>query len=100
MVVEEVIQYYRALTRSDRERVYLAGISPDDDKERWYFEAVRDRNELVAIRQITVEADGTRHCYWAEHMEDDWGGLTDQAIDYEDQLRQCAEAEFLAAWDG
>ncbi|WP_141007310.1 hypothetical protein [Nocardioides humi] len=99
MVVEGIIEYYRQLGRSARPRIHFVGRSPDDENEWWYFEAVDVDGELIAIRQVTIEASGDGHRYSAEHIEDVWGGLTDQAIDYEDQLERCAASVFADAWD-
>jgi hypothetical protein len=99
VVVEGVIAYYRELELSCRPRIHLMGRSPDDTNEWWFFEAVEVGGELIAIRQVTIEASGAGHRYSADHIEDDWGGLTDQAIDYEDQLERCAQSIFEDAWD-
>lgn len=100
MVEPDVIQYYRDLEASERERRYFYGTSPEDDRELWLFEVVEDRGELVVIRQLTIEANGTRHRYSADHMEDDWGFLTDQPIDYADELSTCTADDFERAWRG
>lgn len=99
MATEETVRYYLALQGSSRPRTYLRGPSPDDLAERWYFEAVEDDGKLIAIRQLTVEADGTRRAYSPEHIEDEWGFLTDQPIGRADQLSICSSAEFRAAWE-
>jgi hypothetical protein len=66
----------------------------------WYFEAVEDRGQLVAIRQLTVEADGTRHRYWADRLEDDWGFLTDQPLapQESDGLEAVSAEQFRQVW--
>jgi hypothetical protein len=93
------IEYYLALDRSDRPRTYLFGPSPDDERELWYFEAVEDNGVLVAIRQLTIGADGTRHAYSPQHVEDAWGFLTDQPIDYADELTPCDAEQFRQIWE-
>ena len=92
MATQESIECYLALDRSDRPRTYLFGPSPDDERELWYFEAVDDNGALIAIRQLTIGADGTRHAYSPQHIEDEWGFLTDQPIDYADELTPCDAA--------
>jgi hypothetical protein len=93
------IEYYLALDRSDRPRTCLFGPSPDDERELWYFEAVDDNGALIAIRQLTIGADGTRHAYSPQHIEDEWGFLTDQPIDYADELTPCDAAQFRQIWE-
>jgi hypothetical protein len=92
------IEYYLALDRSDRPRTYLFGPSPDDECELWYFEAVDDNGALIAIRHLTIGADGTQHAYSPQHIEDEWGFLTDQPIDYADQLTPCDAEQFRQIW--
>jgi hypothetical protein len=96
---EASLEYYLALDRSDRPRTYLFGPSPDDTHELWYFEAVDDNGALIAIRQLTIEADGTRHAYSPQHIEDEWGFLTDQPIDYADELSSCSAEQFRQIWE-
>jgi hypothetical protein len=97
VVVEGVIEYYRQLERSDHPRVHLLGRAPED--EWWYFEAVEVDRELIAIRQVTIEANGTGHRYSADHIEDEWGFVTDHAIDYSEQLERCTPPVFQDAWE-
>lgn len=99
MASQASIEYYLALDRSDRPRTYLFGPSPDDERELWYVEAVDDNGALIAIRQLTIGADGTRHAYSPQHIEDEWGFLTDQPIDYADELTPCDGAQFRQIWE-
>jgi hypothetical protein len=55
-------------------------VSPDDENEQWFFETVEDNGQCIAIRQLAVESDGTRHAYSPERLEDDHGFLTDQPV--------------------
>ena len=103
VAVEESVEYYRSLQSSSRTRRYFLAHAPDHPTERWYFEAVEDNGELVAIRQLVIEGDGSRHSYSADHMEDEWGFLTDQPLDDsidEGLVSVCTEDTFKAAWDG
>lgn len=99
VVTQASIEYYLALDRSDRPRTYLFGPSPDDERELWYFEAVDDNGALIAIRQLTIGADGTRHAYSPQHIEDEWGFLADQPIDCADELTPCDATQFRQIWE-
>jgi hypothetical protein len=52
----------------------------------------------VAIRQIVVEPSGAVHRYWWEHLEDESGFLTDQPVDYTDQLDAISVDAFIRLW--
>jgi hypothetical protein len=99
VATEETVRYYLALQGSSRPRTYLWGRSPEDPAERWYFEAVEDDGKLIPIRQLTVEADGTRLAYSPEHIDDGCGFLTDQPITHADELSICSADDFRAAWE-
>ena len=99
MATEESVGYYQALQASARPRTYLCGDAPDVPAERWYFEAVEDGGEVIVIRQLVIEGDGTRHAYSADHIEDAWGFLTDQPLDGSEGLSACRAEEFHAAWN-
>lgn len=94
--------YFAALDASARSRSYWAGASPDDPDEWWYFEAVEDGGEIVVIRQVTIERDGQRHAYSADHIDDGWGFLTDQPLvpQESEDLGPCTAERFRAAWAG
>jgi hypothetical protein len=65
----------------------------------WYIEAVPDRGELVVIEQAELTAVGRLHRYSWEHLEDEYGGLTDQVIDPEaDPLEAIRAEEFQRVW--
>ena len=100
MIPDGVARYYAELDSSPRPRKYFVGRAPDDDLERWLFEVVEDNGELIALRQLTVGADGTRRAYSPQHLEDGWGFLTDQPITDADQLDTCSREEFYAVWHG
>lgn len=100
MATEESVGYYQPLQASTRPRTYLCGDAPDVPTERWYFEAVEDGGELIAIRQLVIEGDGTRHAYSADHIEDDWGFLTDQSLNGSEALSACSPEDFHVAWSG
>ena len=100
MASDETVEYYRRLQQSSRARDYWVGISPDDEAERWFFETIEDDDEFVVVRQLTVEADGTRRQYSVDHFVDAWGLLTDQPLDPGDDLTHCSKDEFEAAWGG
>lgn len=98
VVVEGVVDYYCELELSSLPCVHLVWRSPDDENEWWYVEAVEVDGELVAIRQVTIEANGDGHRYSTDRIEDDWDGLTDQAIDYEEQPERRSASLFEEAW--
>ncbi|WP_326666977.1 hypothetical protein [Streptomyces canus] len=72
----------------------------DEEGGRWYIEAVPDRGELIALKQAELTSAGQLHRYSWEHLEDERGGLTDQAIDPEvDPLEAIPAEEFQRAWN-
>jgi hypothetical protein len=73
--------------------------SSRDAGKLWYFEAVDDNDALIAIRQSTIEADGARHAYSPQHIEDECGFQTDQPIDYAGELTPCSAEQFRQIWD-
>ena len=80
-------------------RFYWSGPSPEDPDEMWFFETVIDNGQHIAIRQVTIERDGTRHAYSVDHLEDEWGFLTDRAVEPEssDGLEPTTSAKLDAA---
>ena len=90
-------QYIRGLDESERPRQHFAG---DFDGEQWLFEAVEDRGELIVIRQILIAGDGRSHRYSWRWLDDDDGGLTDQALDPADGPAPTTAAHFEVAWGG
>jgi hypothetical protein len=93
--------YYRRLTASTAPRQHWCGASPDDPNEIWYFETVVDDAKHIAIRQLTVTEDGVRHAYSVDHLDDEWGFLTDQPVVPEESegLAPISAADFEAAWE-
>ncbi|MFF6807531.1 hypothetical protein [Streptomyces sp. NPDC012616] len=64
-----------------------------------YFEAVPDRGELIATKQAELTPAGRLHWYSCEHLEDEQGFLTDQALDPEDDPLEAIPAEeFQRVW--
>ena len=55
-----------------------------DEGGRWLWEAIVVDHETVAIKQLELGSSGATHRYWWRHLEDDAGGLTDQALDLTD----------------
>ncbi|MEU2224485.1 hypothetical protein [Streptomyces sp. NPDC018347] len=55
--------------------------------------AVPDRGEAVVVKQAELTSAGHLHRYSREHLEDEHGGLTDQAIDPEEDLLEAIPAE-------
>jgi hypothetical protein len=92
--------YFERLTASALPRYYWSGPSPEDPNELWYFETVIDDGKHIAIRQLTITADGERHAYSAAQLDDDWGFLTDQPVEPEESqgLDATTQPEFEEAW--
>ncbi|MCX4649221.1 MULTISPECIES: hypothetical protein [unclassified Streptomyces] len=78
----ETAAYFRALDERATLRYRFRGA--DEESGLWYFEAVPDRGELVAIKQAKPTSAGQLHRYSWEHLEDEHGFLTDQAMDPEE----------------
>ena len=88
-----------ALDRSGAPRGYWTGVAPDEPGERWYFETVAARGAWVAVRQLSVRADGSARRYSLDHLEDEDGFLTDQPIQPDEWgLRVISREEWQAAW--
>ncbi|MEU0298520.1 hypothetical protein ABZ252_03435 [Streptomyces sp. NPDC006175] len=79
--IAEIVAYYRALDERSALRHYFR--HEDEEGGRWYSEAVPDRGELIFLKQAELTSAGQFHRYSWEHLEDERGGLTDQAIDPE-----------------
>ncbi|MEU1200973.1 hypothetical protein ABZ446_32790 [Streptomyces sp. NPDC005813] len=95
--IVEIVAYYRALD----ERATLRHHFRHEDEEggRWYIEAVPDRGQLIVLKQAELTSSGQLHRYSWGHLEDERGGLTDQAIDpEEDPLEAIPAEEFQRVW--
>ena len=79
-VTQESIDAIRALDESDRRHSYWY-FHWEDEGSHWFVETVDDNGESWPVKQLVIEADGTSNRYWWEHMEDEAGGLGDQALD-------------------
>ncbi|MFJ2928443.1 hypothetical protein ACIPIU_25980 [Streptomyces massasporeus] len=93
----ETVAYIRALDESAALRNHFRHV--DEEGGLWYIEAVPDRGELVVIKQAELTSAGQLHRYSLEHLEDEHGGLTDQAIEPEkDPLGAIPAEEFQRVW--
>lgn len=93
----ETVAYFRALDEAATLRHHFC--HADEDGGLWYFEAVPDRGELIAIKQAELTPAGQLHRYSWEHLEDEHGFLTDQALDPErDPLKAIPTEEFQRVW--
>ncbi|MFZ4236492.1 hypothetical protein ACOZGD_15090 [Streptomyces murinus] len=93
----ETVAYFRALDEAATLRHHFC--HADEDGGLWYFEAVPGRGELIAIKQAELTPTGQLHRYSWEHLEDEHGFLTDQALDPEgDPLKNIPAEEFQRAW--
>lgn len=94
----ERIAYYRALDERAALRRYFR--HEDEEGGRWYSKAAPDRGELIVLKQAELTSAGQFHRYSWEHLEDERGGLTDQAIDPElDPLEAIPVEEYQRAWN-
>ncbi|MET8767774.1 hypothetical protein [Streptomyces sp. NPDC004658] len=93
----EITEYYRALDESATLRHHFR--HADEEGGLWYIEAVPDRGELIVIKQAELISASQLHRYSWEHLEDEHGGLTDQAVDPEEDLLEAIPAdEFQRVW--
>lgn len=87
------VAWYRSLDESSEHEGLV------DEGARWLWDAIVVNDETVAIRQIELGSSGAAHCYWWRHLEDDAGGLTDQALDLaEPGLCVVSRSVFRALW--
>ncbi|MGW4722456.1 hypothetical protein [Streptomyces sp. NPDC004291] len=94
----ESVAYFRSLDEGATLRRYFRHV--DEEGGLWHFEAVPDRDELVVIKQAELTPAGRLHRYSWEHLEDEHGFLTDQAIDpEEDPLEVISAEEFQEIWN-
>ncbi|MFF8651862.1 hypothetical protein ACF06D_27000 [Streptomyces griseoluteus] len=65
----------------------------------WYIKAVPDHGELIVIKPAELTSAGQLHGYSWEHLEDEHGFLTDQAINLgEDPLEAIPAEDFHRVW--
>ncbi|MGW9493895.1 hypothetical protein ACWG5P_05765 [Streptomyces prasinus] len=96
-IAAENMAYYRALDEGATLRHHFR--HADEDGGLWYIEAIADHGELIVIKQAELTSAGQLHRYSWEHLEDEHGGLTDQAIDpEEDPLKAITAEEFQRVW--
>ncbi|MFD8150667.1 hypothetical protein ACFV28_07945 [Streptomyces sp. NPDC059720] len=89
--------YFRALDENATLRHHFRHV--DEEGSLWYVEAVPDRGALIVIKQAELTSAGRLHRYSWKHLEDEHGGLTDQAIDLgEDPLEAIPAQEFQRVW--
>lgn len=93
----ESVAYFRSLDERTTLRHHFR--HADEEGGLWYFEAVPDRGDLVAIKQAELTPAGRFHRYSWEHLEDEHGFLTGQALDPEgDPLEAIPAEEFERVW--
>ncbi|MGV9901984.1 hypothetical protein ACWDU8_05700 [Streptomyces sp. NPDC003388] len=93
----DTVTYFRALDENATLRRHFH--YADEEGGLWYIEAVPDCGELIVIKQAELTSAGQLHRYSWEHLEDEHGGLTDQAIDpEEDPLEAIPADEFQRVW--
>ncbi|UOB11334.1 hypothetical protein MQE23_20670 [Streptomyces sp. HP-A2021] len=93
----ETVAYFQALDENGTLRYHFP--HADEEGGLWYIEAVPDCGELIVIKQAELTSAGRLHRYSWEHLEDEHGGLTDQAFDpEEDSLEAIPAEEFQRVW--
>ncbi|MFC8962828.1 hypothetical protein [Streptomyces sp. NPDC057094] len=93
----EAVAYFRALDENATLRHHFH--HADEEGGLWYIEAVPDRGELIVIKQAELTSAGQLHRYSWEHLEDEHGFLTDQAIGPEDDpLEAISPGDFQRVW--
>ncbi|NYV73747.1 hypothetical protein [Streptomyces sp. UH6] len=93
----ETVAYFRALDENATLRHHFRGA--DEDGGVWYFQAVPDGGALIAVKQAELTSAGQLHRYSWEHLEDDHGFLTDQAlVPEEDPLEPISAEDFQRVW--
>ncbi|MFE2076289.1 hypothetical protein [Streptomyces misionensis] len=96
-IAAEIMAYYRALDECATLRRHFR--HADEEGGLWYIEAVPDRGEWIVVKQAELTAAGQLHRYSWEHLEDENGGLTDQAVYPEqDPLEAIPVEEFQLVW--
>ncbi|MFI5819574.1 hypothetical protein ACIA8I_10615 [Streptomyces rishiriensis] len=91
--------YYRTLDEGATLRRHFR--HADEEDGLWHIEAViPGRGELVVVEQVELTSASHLHRYSREHLEDEHGGLTDQAVDPEkDPLEPIPAGEFHQVWN-
>ncbi|MDF3300555.1 hypothetical protein [Streptomyces tropicalis] len=96
-VAAETVASYRTLDEMATLRRHFR--CADEEGGLWYIEAVPDRGELIVVKQAELTSAGKLHRYRWEHLEDEHGGLTDQAINPEvEPLEAIPAEEFQRVW--
>nr|WP_042187236.1 hypothetical protein [Kibdelosporangium sp. MJ126-NF4]CEL17926.1 hypothetical protein [Kibdelosporangium sp. MJ126-NF4]CTQ90848.1 hypothetical protein [Kibdelosporangium sp. MJ126-NF4] len=97
------VDWYRALEDDPGPRCYYEYVDDEgllDKGARWLWEAVILDGEVVATKQIEVPSTGLSRRYWWQHMEDDIGMLTDQALDIDQPgIASTTQSSFYELWD-
>ncbi|RSN34684.1 hypothetical protein DL990_13705 [Amycolatopsis sp. WAC 01416] len=97
------VAWYRALDEGSELRQYYEYVDHEglvNEGARWLWEAIVVDHETVAVKQIEQDSSGAVHRYWWRNIEDDAGGLTDQALDLADPgLTPVSRSTFSALWD-
>ena len=89
--------FYRRLDEEATQRHYFR--YRDEEQSLWLWEAVSYQGELVAVKQIEVDASGTVSRYWWQRLDDEHGFLTDQPLyPKEEGLAPISADEFRRYW--
>jgi hypothetical protein len=87
----ETLANFRALDEAATQRQHFR--HADEEGGLWNIEAVRDRGELVVIKQAELTSASQLHRYSWEQLEEEHGFLTDQAVDPEEDPLEAIPAE-------
>ncbi|WP_405807525.1 hypothetical protein OG729_20355 [Streptomyces sp. NBC_00210] len=96
-IAADTAAYYRALDEGATQRHHFR--HADEEGGLWYIEGVPDGAELIVVKQAELTSDGGLYRYSWEHLDDEHGGLTDRAIDpEEDPLEVITADDFQRLW--
>ena len=94
--VRRNVEYIRSLEEGASPPTFYR--SPEIDGEEYFFQAVQDGDDLIAVRQINVNGRGV-HRYWWQAREDADGFLTDVELRPDtDELVPISANEFEHRW--
>ncbi|MGJ5826316.1 hypothetical protein [Streptomyces ossamyceticus] len=65
----------------------------DEEGGLWHFEAVPHRGDWIVIKQAEQTQSDRRRRYWWEHLADEYGFLTNQALNPEEEPLEAIPAK-------
>lgn len=88
------VEMVRQLSLTEGPRRYFAA---EADSTQYLFECVDHEGHQLPVRQIEIEADGSRRLYSWQRLEDKAGGLSESAIDTS-AVREIDAESFTNQW--